>query len=955
MNLYTILRRAFIAIFFIVSFSFSSRAQHASVDSSFGSHGYVGTPLAGGFMTDSKVLPNDKILCVGYATMATSHSLYLTRYQPDGSLDSSFGSNGIVVDSVANDTSLASRSLLIESSGKVLVTGMVVISGVVYLAVWRFDASGHIDSTYGTYGRAIASGNQITLPIAMHYDDNGGAGVIQHDDKVVVGANAMGSRNHDFFLVRFKTNGSLDSTFGTNGKVIQMIDTTTGIYNGEEAINAMTIQPDGKIIAIGSTSYDNSSYTLRLEEMARFNTNGSLDVSFAQQGKYVQSHRFSSQFSKWLGAVAIQPNGNIVVAGTIEDVVPGTSNIYIIELDHLGSGVNFVNLGGPYYNVSSSLLITPNNKVVLGGGSGGFSASFSTNRLQPNLQIDTFFNGYQSYGPTVWQPNNIPGTVAAVSIQSTGKIILAGGGFSIIRILPGLDTLACPIPITGLNESSPFICPSTSSDTLTCICLFTDSNTIYHWYKNNMAVGTNSNIYVAIGLNAGDSIWASVTNNTNCYGPQTVYSYKFFVTADTTVIPSVSVAASQNGFCGSVRDTFIATPVNGGSTPSYQWYKNGMTVGTNARTFITSTLANNDSIWVVMTSNAPCASPAIKASNKVYMNITHTSTPSVSVSASATSFCTTASADTFQAIPTFGGSAPAYHWYKNGTTVGTNSPLYIDPSPANNDSVWVTMTSNAACVNPLRATSARIYIHMSSSLTPLVSIAATRLSSCASSSTDTFTARATNGGSIPTYQWYVNGVQTGLNSATYVDNNLHNRDSIWVVMNSSLSCASPAMATSSPTVIVVNPLPPQPHITRNGTTLSVTATGHLQWLYNGLPQSGDTTSSITVTQNGAYTLTVTDANGCSSISDTMQIAHLSITDLIAEHVRIYPNPSSGSFTLETNHMIGEDYIITDMLGQIVQEKTITSDRQHIDMSTSAPGVYTLILRGKSGAVRVVVR
>jgi uncharacterized repeat protein (TIGR01451 family) len=72
-------------------------------------------------------------------------------------------------------------------------------------------------------------------------------------------------------------------------------------------------------------------------------------------------------------------------------------------------------------------------------------------------------------------------------------------------------------------------------------------------------------------------------------------------------------------------------------------------------------------------------------------------------------------------------------------------------------------------------------------------------------------------------------------------------------------------------------------------------------------------------------------------------------------MHLYPNPNSGSFTLETANQIGQTYIITDMLGQIVLEKTITSDKQHIDISTSAPGIYTLMLRGKSGAVRVVVR
>jgi hypothetical protein len=81
-----------------------------------------------------------------------------------------------------------------------------------------------------------------------------------------------------------------------------------------------------------------------------------------------------------------------------------------------------------------------------------------------------------------------------------------------------------------------------------------------------------------------------------------------------------------------------------------------------------------------------------------------------------------------------------------------------------------------------------------------------------------------------------------------------------------------------------------------------------------------------------------------------------VNDISAEPaIHIYPNPNSGSFTLETANLSGQTYIITDMLGQIVQEKIIASDKQHIDMSSSAAGVYTLMIKGRSGALRVVLR
>ena len=70
---------------------------------------------------------------------------------------------------------------------------------------------------------------------------------------------------------------------------------------------------------------------------------------------------------------------------------------------------------------------------------------------------------------------------------------------------------------------------------------------------------------------------------------------------------------------------------------------------------------------------------------------------------------------------------------------------------------------------------------------------------------------------------------------------------------------------------------------------------------------------------------------------------------------MWPNPNKGTFTLETSQQQGSEYIVTDMLGQIVQEKIITSDKQSINLGDVAEGVYTLMIKGKTGAVRVVVR
>ena len=113
-----------------------------------------------------------------------------------------------------------------------------------------------------------------------------------------------------------------------------------------------------------------------------------------------------------------------------------------------------------------------------------------------------------------------------------------------------------------------------------------------------------------------------MTSNSPCASPTTATSLKVHLTVTTSVTPAVTASASLTTLSsGSVVDTFRATPANGGTTPSYQWYKNGAAVGTNSSTYVASGFSNNDSVWVVMTSNAVCASPSTAASNHIHITV----------------------------------------------------------------------------------------------------------------------------------------------------------------------------------------------------------------------------------------------------------------------------------------------------------------------------------------------
>src|SRR6185436_1018018 len=132
--------------------------------------------------------------------------------------------------------------------------------------------------------------------------------------------------------------------------------------------------------------------------------------------------------------------------------------------------------------------------------------------------------------------------------------------------------------------------------------------------------------------------------------------------------------------------------------------------GETAATFTTTTLANNDAVTVVMTSNAPCASPATATSNQIDIT-TASVTPTVSIAADQNPVCNGTTV-TFTATPTDVGTAPSYQWQVNGANVGTNSDTYSSSTLVDGDVVSVIMTSNANCVTTATANSNQVVMNI---------------------------------------------------------------------------------------------------------------------------------------------------------------------------------------------------------------------------------------------------
>lgn len=203
----------------------------------------------------------------------------------------------------------------------------------------------------------------------------------------------------------------------------------------------------------------------------------------------------------------------------------------------------------------------------------------------------------------------------------------------------------------------------------------------------------------------------------------------------------------------------------------------------------------------------------------------------------------TGTAMTFTATPTNGGTAPAYQWKVGSTNVGTNSPTYTTSTLTNGQVVTCVMTSNLAGVTGNPATSNAITATINSSVTPSVSIALTTGTnpSC-SGAAKTFTATATNGGTAPAYQWQVNGVNVGTNSATYSNAALAANDVVSCILTSNSACATIPTATSnSITITFTAPVTPSVSIAITGGT-NPSASG-ASVTFTATPTNGGTTPS----------------------------------------------------------------------------------------------------------------
>lgn len=399
-------------------------------------------------------------------------------------------------------------------------------------------------------------------------------------------------------------------------------------------------------------------------------------------------------------------------------------------------------------------------------------------------------------------PNPTP--LAATNICATNTVTLtstpAGGTW--VTAAPGVATISSGGVVTGIAAGTtavtytlPTTCRTISAITVNAnpivytvsgggsYCAsgsglpvnLSSSNTGINYLLYNGATlvttrpGTGSAITYPSITPAGTYTVLAVNPVTGC---SSAMSGSATISVDPPVTPSVSITSPATTFCTGTPATFNATPVNGGLTPTYQWYVNGIATGTG--TSYSFTPSSGDVVSVTLYPGGICTLPDT-ATDDVTLTVLPLTTPSVSISSAPASPLCAGTTVTMSATSVNGGSAPSYRWNKNGINVATGSTYSYAPNDG--DNIYCVLTSNYVCRSSDTAVSSTITLNtVASASLPVVNIIASPGTTVPAGTTVTLLAAVTASAPV-SYQWILNGSAIGgATTASYTSNTFANGD-----------------------------------------------------------------------------------------------------------------------------------------------------------------------------------
>jgi len=402
-----------------------ARAAPGALDPSFGRGGRVATDFDhGADLAQAVALQKDgKLVVVGQTYTNNDFSgedFALARYHPDGTLDASFGVGGRVTTDFPGLAAVPS-AVVIQPDGKILVAGgaFPLFTFLGDFKIVRYNPDGSLDAGFGAGGIVTTSfPGQGSYAFAL---------ALQPDGKIVaagtdfVDFSSEDSSDTDFALARYNPDGSPDAGFGAGGQV------TTDFDGFNDDALAVLVQPDGRIVAVGSAKNPLDFYDFAL---ARYQPDGRIDTSFGTRGK-VRTDFGDQGFDRAESAV-LQPDGRIVAAGFAIALQGAPENFAVarytadgaLDPSFSGDGLRQVSFGS-CCQAAHSVLLQPDGKLVLVGfpDSESSDSDFTLARLNPDGTLDATFG---RAGRVRTSFGDLNGGANGAALQPDGRIVAVG-------------------------------------------------------------------------------------------------------------------------------------------------------------------------------------------------------------------------------------------------------------------------------------------------------------------------------------------------------------------------------------------------------------------------------------------------------------------------------------------------------------------------------------------------
>ncbi len=409
-----------------------------------------------------------------------------------GFLDKTFGNNGRLISSANNTSSDMIRAIAIQSDNKIVATDdFVTNTGERKMLIIRYNMDGTIDQTFSGNGKIIPS-------ISGNFSSDV---KIQTDGKILVaGSSLQTPTSYDIILLRYNVDGSIDDSFGKNGKVLIDLEAI------EDESPKIAMQTDGKIvIAWQSGANDNAKFAL-----ARLNPNGTSDTTFGGDGGKT-GVVIGSQTHGITAIGIVNGNGKIIVVGAALGK-SGTTDFITIKFNKFGKLLDYTFADfGNTNDVATCLAIQPDRKILVGGSINGtppFGQDYNKIglvRYNISGDIDSSF-GQNGRVITVIDSTFVNDGCSALLLQRDGKFIVGGSSslkFALVRYRNN-GTIDKSFGKRGITLTQ------VGNQDASIVCLA--------WQGNNIIAGGicyRFNYDFAICRYNGDSLSSNIIQNTN--------------------------------------------------------------------------------------------------------------------------------------------------------------------------------------------------------------------------------------------------------------------------------------------------------------------------------------------------------------------------------------------------------------------------------------------------------